>query len=74
MYDADSSGAAAPHTDFVSRRDVRQLFRNYAEVRIDTKNFDDLAVRGRILIPRKRILGSPLERWFGLDLYIVARR
>lgn len=74
MYDADSSGAAAPHTDFVSRRDVRHLFRNFAEVRIDTRNFDDLAVRGRVLIPRMRLLGSPLERWLGLDLYVVARR
>lgn len=74
MYDADSSGAAAPHTDFVSRKMVRHLFRNYAEVKIDTRNFDDLALRGRILFPRKWLLGSPLERWLGLDLYIVARR
>jgi SAM-dependent methyltransferase len=74
MYDADSSGTAAPHTDFVSRKTVRHLFRNYAEVRIDTRNFDNLAVRGRILFPRKWLLGSPLERWLGLDLYVVARR
>lgn len=73
-YDRHSSGAAAPHTDFVSRRDVRHLFRHYSDVRIDTRNFDDQAINGRILIPRKLILGSPLERFFGLDLYIVARR
>ncbi len=74
MYDADSSGAAAPHTDFVSRQTVRHLFRNYAKVDIDTRNFDDVAVRGRVVIPRKWLLGSLLERWLGLDLYVVARR
>lgn len=74
LYDADSSGATAPHTDFVSRTTVRHLFRQFAELLIDTRNFDDVRIRGRTLIPRKRVLGSPLERWLGLDLYIVAQR
>jgi SAM-dependent methyltransferase len=74
MYDANSSGAAAPHTEFVSRRAVRSLFSQYAEVRIETRNFDDIRIRRRLVIPRSRALGSPLERWLGLDLYVVARR
>lgn len=74
MYDADSTGAAAPHTDFVSRRQVRELFGRFSEVRIDTRNYDDISLGRRALIPRRLVLGSPLERWLGLDLYIVARR
>lgn len=73
-YDADSSGKAAPHTDFVSRRDVRRLFGRFRSTKIDTRNFDDIHRHGRILVPRHRLLGSPIERWLGLDLYIVARR
>jgi SAM-dependent methyltransferase len=74
MYDADSAGEAAPHTDFVSRAEVRRLFSDYREVKIDTHNYDDIRLRRRLLVPRMKVLGSPLERWWGLDLYIVARR
>ena len=74
LYDADTSGAGAPHTEFVSRRDVRDLFRNYSAIEIDTRNFDDSVIRGRRLLSRRRALGTFLEQWFGLDLYIVARR
>lgn len=74
LYDANSTGAAAPHTDFVSRRMVRDLFGGYAEVRITTRNFDDLRIWRRVVVPRARLLGSFLERRYGLDLYIVARR
>lgn len=74
LYDADSGGTAAPYTDFVSRRMVRGLFRRYSEVRIETRNFDDLRILGRRVLPRHRLLGSPLEAWLGLDLYVVARR
>lgn len=73
-YDLNSSGATAPHTDFVSRSDVRRLFAGFRSTTIETRNFDDLHLRGRILVPRRRILGSPIERWLGLDLYVVARR
>lgn len=74
MYDSNSSGAAAPHTDFVSRRMVRDLFGKYRQVRIETQNFDNVRVRRRLLIPRGRLLGSPLAHWLGLDLYVVALR
>jgi len=74
LYDANSSGAAAPHTEFVSRRMVRQLFDRYADLQIETRNFDDIRLRRRLVISRSRALGSPLERWLGLDLYVVARR
>ncbi len=74
MYDSDLSGAAAPHTEFVSREMARRLFRRYSAVEIETRNLEAIRVRGRTLVPRLRLLGSRLERRFGLDLYIVAQR
>jgi SAM-dependent methyltransferase len=74
-YDSNSAGDAAPHTDFVSRSDVRQhLFGRFASIRIDVQNFDGYAlVRGRIVIPRERLLGN-IARILGTDLYIVATK
>lgn len=69
-YDASEAGEAAPHTDYVSRRDVRRLFRNFSQLHIDTHNFDPM-LRGRI--PRERLLGN-IARILGLDLYIVTRK
>lgn len=74
MYDSDSSGRGAPHTDFVSRKEVRRLFAGFTDVTIQARNFDDLHWRGTIVVPRDRFLGSPIERWLGLDLYVIARR
>jgi SAM-dependent methyltransferase len=74
-YDSNSAGDAAPHTDFVSRSDVRQhLFGRFASIRIDVQNFDGYALlRGRIVIPRERLLGN-IARILGTDLYIVATK
>ena len=76
MYDANTAGEAAPHTDFVSRRGVRRLFGAFSKVTIDTQNFDALTptFRGRTaVIPRERLLGN-VARVLGLDLYIHARK
>jgi SAM-dependent methyltransferase len=66
VYDAHSSGEAAPHTDFVSRAEVRRLFREFARVEIDVQNFD-----GYPGLRREWFLGN-LARVAGLDLYITA--
>jgi len=73
-YDTNSGGATAPHTEFVSRSQVRELFADFSELRIEARNFDDVHVRGRRLVSRTKILGTPLERLLGLDLYVTARR
>ena len=77
MYDTNSAGEAAPHTDFVSRRDVRRLFAAFSSVSVESQNFDPLTApvgRGRHLtVPRERLLGS-IARILGLDLYIRARK
>ena len=38
MYDTNAAGESAPHTDYVSHRDVRRLFRDFDGVAIDTRN------------------------------------
>jgi SAM-dependent methyltransferase len=65
VYDSSDAGDA-PHTDFVSRGEVRRLFRGFANVRIDVQNFD-----GYPLLKREWFLNN-LARVVGLDLYIVA--
>jgi SAM-dependent methyltransferase len=74
VYDSNGAGDAAPHTDFVSRFDVRRLFGRFSSVRIDIQNFDGYALlKGRIVIPREKLLGN-IARVLGTDLYIVATR
>jgi SAM-dependent methyltransferase len=68
MYDTNAAGQAAPHTDYVGRREARRLFGHFGHVRIDTRNFDSLPH-----IPRRRLLGN-VDRILGLDLYITARK
>jgi len=67
VYDSHESGEAAPHTDFVSRSDVKRLFRAFSRVRVDVQNFDDypFGIRRDWFLPN-------LARVVGLDLYIVA--
>jgi SAM-dependent methyltransferase len=67
-YDSNAAGQAAPHTDYVSARQVRELFGAFSRVRIDRRNFDNLP-----FVPRRRLLGN-VDRLLGLDLYIVADR
>jgi ubiquinone/menaquinone biosynthesis C-methylase UbiE len=67
-YDSNAAGEAAPHTDYVTRRQARALFGSFARVRIDARNFDNLPY-----IPRRVLLGN-VDRLLGLDLYIVAER
>jgi hypothetical protein len=69
-YDANVAGEAAPHIDYLSRREARDLFRDFARVRIDVHNFDDFR-RGSFVVPRERFLGN-VARVVGVDLYIVA--
>jgi SAM-dependent methyltransferase len=72
MYDANQDGQAAPHTEYVSRSEVRRLFRSFKSVEVASQNFDNLIVQGRLVVRRERLL-SNAGRVLGLDLYIVAR-
>jgi len=73
LYDTDSDGTAAPHTDFVSPSEARQLFRKFSSVKIDMRNFDNYSFRGKTLLKREYLLNN-VGRVLGLDLYITARK
>jgi len=66
LYDA-TPDEAAPHTDFVSKAQVRNLFSRFARVKIDVQNFDGF----RYGIRRVWFLNN-VARVVGLDLYITA--
>lgn len=72
-YDSNAAGDAAPHSEFVSRREVKRLFAEFSDVDVHCENIDALKLRGRELIARERLLGN-LALVAGLDLYAVARR
>jgi ubiquinone/menaquinone biosynthesis C-methylase UbiE len=76
MYDTNTAGEAAPHTDFVSRRGARELFGACSDVAIDSQNFDSLTptLAGRTLTVRRELLLGNVARVLGLDLYIHARK
>jgi SAM-dependent methyltransferase len=69
-YDANTAGEAAPVVDYFSRAAVKRMFAEFASVRIDVQNFDDLR-RGPLVVPRARLLRN-VARVAGTDLYIIA--
>ena len=69
-YDANAKGESAPHTEYVSRRDIRQLLHRFHKIRIESRNMDPM-LKGRI--SRDALLNN-LGRLVGLDLYIFATK
>ena len=72
LYDQDHAGESAPHTEYVTRRDARALFKSFSSVQLETRNFPEYMVRGRT-IKRVWFLDNA-ARLIGLDLYITARK
>src|SRR5207253_502558 len=54
LYDTSSTGEAAPHTEYVTRREVRHLFDDFSRVRMEIRNFDALHLPRRVFIPREK--------------------
>lgn len=71
-YDASESGAAAPHTDFVTIAELRGLLHGFGSVRIDRRNMDPLPVPRVAARTREAMMLSRVDRLVGLDLYAVA--
>jgi len=69
-FDSDSSGTAAPATEFTTRRQARLLFDRFASVAIRRENFDPLEI-GPLRVDRERLLGWP-ARLAGVDFYVTA--
>lgn len=72
-YDASLDGSAAPATEFSSKRDLKELFARFSNVRFRKENLDALAVYGVRLISRKSML-SWLGPLIGLDIYVEAQK
>jgi SAM-dependent methyltransferase len=70
MSDHNSSGEAAPATEYFSRRALRKVLSQYGTVRIRARNLDALPVVGGHF-PKIRIwmMRTLLPRILGLDLY-----
>lgn len=74
LYDFNAGGEAAPYTDYVSRRDIRILFRMFRTVTMEIQNFDNLNwLGGRLFVPRERLLNN-VARILGLDWYVRATK
>ena len=72
-YDGNAKGDAPPHTDYVSRAEARRLFSRFRTINIQCHNCDPVARKGRIIVPRRFLLGN-LGRLLGLDLYIRVQK
>lgn len=73
FYDGRADGDAAPHTDFVTKAELRGLLSGFREVRIERRSIDRVPL-GRFEISRQRLMRLGLDRLVGLDLYAVAHR
>jgi SAM-dependent methyltransferase len=67
-YDLNSSGDAAPHTDWISKRSIKTLCAGFSEVTCTIRNIDSDFLR----IPRRMLVNGPLPYAIGLDLYLTA--
>lgn len=79
FWDRSPSGAAPPHTEFVSKRQLLDLVADATTAEVRTLNVDnvtDLLPQRlqRVWFDRLRVslLNSWLSRFLGLDLYLVA--
>lgn len=73
LYDTNELNEAAPLTDYVSRAEVKWLFRKFSHIKIDVQNFDRYILFKRRLVSREKVLNN-LARVAGLDLYITAQK
>jgi ubiquinone/menaquinone biosynthesis C-methylase UbiE len=71
--DASSDGLPAPHTDFVTPRELRRLLSEFASVSVRRENANGVTVLKRAVIPR-RVLLPVVGRLAGLDLYAAVTR
>lgn len=70
MSDHNSSGQAAPATEYFSRRALRKVLSQYGSVNVRARNLDSVGVLG-FSFPKIRniLMRTPISRLLGLDLY-----
>jgi SAM-dependent methyltransferase len=69
-YDTDGDGAAAPHTDWISKRSLRYLCREFASFHAQTENINQESPF--VSRSRRELLKTLWPRIVGLDLYATA--
>lgn len=75
LSDHNSAGAAAPSTEYFSRRALRSILAEYGSVTIRCRNLDAFGFLG--INPnqvRRVLIATPFARIFGLDLYFEVTR
>ena len=74
MSDHNSSGEAAPATEYFSRRALKKILSDYGEVSINARNLDQLPIP---FLSSERVrlwlIKTPLAAFGGLDLYFSIR-
>jgi ubiquinone/menaquinone biosynthesis C-methylase UbiE len=71
IHDSDSEGKSAPITEFINKKDIRNIFAGFRRVSIEKENFDDLYIpKTKLGIPRKYLLNNIAKLW-GADFYIT---
>lgn len=70
-YDANQSGDAAPHTDWISVRSLRRYCRKFRSYSAHIENIDN-GYPFHTSPQRRELLKTSYPRWIGLDLYATA--
>jgi ubiquinone/menaquinone biosynthesis C-methylase UbiE len=71
--DANFEGAPAPHTDFITPREAKEMFAHFSSVHVHRENANPVTFNGHSLLPREWLLPI-VGPTAGLDLYITAIR
>ena len=71
-YDTNEAGEGAPHTDWISKKSMAVLCKNFSEVSYKVENMD--AMNGLIQISREKLINSSIPQKVGLDLYVKATK
>ena len=67
-YDTNSSGMAAPHTDWISKKSLKNYCREFSECSVVLENIDQ--ERPFLNRSRSELIKTVWPRMFGLDAYV----
>lgn len=71
-YDTNSVGEGAPHTDWISKKSLSVLCKNFSTFKPVLENIDSSSPFKRY--SREQLLITRIPSWVGLDLYATAKK
>ena len=74
QYDADRAGQAAPETVLLSVRELRRMLSQFESVSFSKQNADPLDPQSSACQAGNPLENSVHPAWFGLDIYLEARK